>query len=375
MTMPRLTDGNVPRIAVIADLLEEKWPSMDLAAEQLSTHLQLLGGVDSVLIRPPLRFARRGRPASAVARALGRFLQLPVELAATRIAADYFHIADHSYGHLALLFPRDRVGVYCHDIDAFRALFPGSRAARSRRMLSSLLLRGLRHARVVFHSTSTVRNEILRHELVPASRLVQAPLGIASEFLGVPAQSAARRPYLLHVGSCTPRKNVELLLRVFAESRERIPGLELVQIGGPWTDAQRAYVEQHQLTLHIQQRRGISRAELASLYAGSTAVLVTSLAEGFGIPVIEALACGSPVIASDIPVLREVGFEGVRFCSLTDVGAWTRAVEELCTTNSRPSREIRDRIRACYTWQAQARIISDAYLHTSRSDAQMFEPK
>jgi len=224
------------------------------------------------------------------------------------------------------------------------------------------MLLGLRHARVVFHSTSTVREEILRHKLVPEARLVQAPLGIAAEFLGVPSPRAHKRPYLLHVGSCTPRKNVELLLQVFAETRERLSDLELVQIGGPWTDAQRAYIEQRQLAPHIEQRRGISRDELASLYAGATAVLVPSLAEGFGIPVVEALACGTPVIASDIPVLREVGFDGVRFCPLTDVSEWTRAVVELCATGARPSNETRDRIRACYTWQAQAQIIGDAYL-------------
>jgi glycosyltransferase involved in cell wall biosynthesis len=355
-------ESRLPRIAVIADLLEEKWPSMDLAAEQLATHLSRRGDVECLLVRPPLRVARRGRPASAVERALGRFVQLPIELAATRFGADYFHIADHSYGHLALLFPRDRVGVYCHDIDAYRALLPGSGAPRSRVLLSRLLLQGLRHARVVFHSTSSVREEILRYDLVPASRLVQAPFGIAAEFLGVPAPRTAKRPYLLHVGACTPRKNIELLLQVFAAARQRVPELNLVQIGGPWTDAQRTYIEQQKLAPFILQRRGISRDELASLYANATAVLVPSLAEGFGIPVIEALACGAPVIASDIPVLREVGFEGVRFCSLIEVSEWPQAIEELCATGARPSSETRDRIRARYTWQAQARIIGDAYV-------------
>jgi glycosyltransferase involved in cell wall biosynthesis len=101
---------------------------------------------------------------------------------------------------------------------------------------------------------------------------------------------------------------------------------------------------------------------LARLYAEATAVLVPSLSEGFGLPVIEALACGAPVIASDIPVLREVGFEGVRFCSLTEVSDWTRAIEEVCATGARPNLETRDRIRARYTWRAQAQVIGDAYL-------------
>jgi glycosyltransferase involved in cell wall biosynthesis len=149
---------------------------------------------------------------------------------------------------------------------------------------------------------------------------------------------------------------------VFAAVRPSLPDLRLVQVGGPWSEAQRTYIDHQDLAPFIEQRRGISREELASLYAGATAVIVSSLAEGFGLPVIEALACGAAVIASDIPVLREVGFEGVRFCSLTDVNEWTRAIEELCRTGARPSVETRARIRSCYSWQAQARIIGDAYL-------------
>ncbi len=294
--MPKLAQRSVPRIAVIADLLEEGWHSMDLAAEQLATHLALRDDVESVLVRPPLRFARVGAAPSAARRALGRFAQLPIELATTRYKADFFHIADHSYGHLALLFPSDRVGIYCHDIDAYRALLPGACASRPRRLLSSLLLRGLRHAGVVFYSTSVVREEILHYGLLPASRLVQAPLGIAAEFLAMsPALEHVRKPpYLLHVGSCTPRKNIELLLQVFAKAREHVSDLELVQIGGPFNAAQSAYLEQRQLTPHVRQRRGVSRDELASLYAASTAVLLPSLAEGFGIPVIEALLVVRP---------------------------------------------------------------------------------
>jgi len=333
---------------------------MDLVAEQLATHLSHVDGVQAELVRYPLRFARTGG-VRGLERALGRFVQLPLELAVRRPSSDFFHIADHSYGHLALLFPRDRVGVYCHDIDAFRALLPGSRSSRARAALSALLLRGLRHARFVFHSTSAVKAEILEHRLVPASRLIQVPLGVADEFLGPIEAHTEYGRYLLHVGSCTPRKNVDFLLQLFAHARAHHPGLRLVQVGGRWTDAQRVFLESRALLPAVTQVRDIPRTELASLYARALAVLVPSLAEGFGLPVIEAVACGAPVVASDLPVLREVGLEGVEFARVNDTAAWLAAIAGLAEGQSQADHKARDRVRAAYSWDAHAREIARAY--------------
>jgi glycosyltransferase involved in cell wall biosynthesis len=196
---------------------------------------------------------------------------------------------------------------------------------------------------------------------VPAQRLVQAPFGVAAEYLDVPAQGESARPYLLHVGSCIPRKNITLLLQVFAAARGRDARLELVQVGGQWTSEQRAYLEHQRLTPHVQQKRGLTRKELAALYAAAAVVLVPSLSEGFGLPVIEALACGAPVVASDIPVLREVGLEGVQFCSLSDVDDWTRTIAAIRMNRTRAGADARERVRARYTWRAHARIIGDEY--------------
>jgi len=349
------------KIAVLADFLEENWPSMDLAAEELAAHLCKIPNVEGLLVRPPLRAVRAQRP-TGLQRAVGRFVQLPIELAARRLDADFYHVADHSYAHLALLFPRDRVGVYCHDIDAFRALLPSSGASRQRVLLSQLLLKGLRRARVVFYSTQAVRDEIVKHGLLPTAQLVHAPYGVAAEFLDHQWTQAAGRRYLLHVGSCIPRKNVDFLLRVFAAVRRDEPEMELVQVGGSWTAAQRDYLETQRLGPYVVQRRGISRKELASLYTHASAVLVPSLSEGFGLPVIEALACGACVVASDIPVLREVGFQGVRFCAPTAEEDWSRAVHEVLQKGEGVAEATRDEVRARYTWMAHATVIRNAYV-------------
>jgi hypothetical protein len=106
----------------------------------------------------------------------------------------------------------------------------------------------LQKASVVFHSTNHVRNAIERYGLLDPAHLVQAPLGIAVEFQADPVAGERHdpiiaqlgpEPFLLHVGSCIPRKRVDVLLDVFSEVRRQRPGLKLVQSGGEWTEEHR----------------------------------------------------------------------------------------------------------------------------------------
>ena len=105
------------------------------------------------------------------------------------------------------------------------------------------------------------------------------------------------------------------------------------------------------------------RPTLAGLYRRARAVLVTSEAEGFGLPVIEALACGAPVVASDLPVLREVGADTCAYCPVGEVPAWVETVDALLTGRQPPPpREARLARAARFTWTAHARTVLDAYL-------------
>jgi glycosyltransferase involved in cell wall biosynthesis len=73
----------------------------------------------------------------------------------------------------------------------------------------------------------------------------------------------------------------------------------------------------------------MSREVLAAIYRHATLVLQPSDAEGFGLPVIEAMACGTPVVASDLPVLREVGGDAAAYAPVADTGAWSHTVTSL----------------------------------------------
>jgi glycosyltransferase involved in cell wall biosynthesis len=363
------------RVAVICDLLEDRWFSMDLLADMLLENFDGASGVELERVRHelPPSLARLALKRGATARerwskriglGLGRYAAYPLALYGQSRRFDWFHVVDHSYAHLALELPAGRCGVYCHDVDAFRALFDTPRASLPHRALARILLSGMRRARVVFHSTEAVRDEIIEHRLVPEERLVHVPYGVAAEFTPEPNELdeplRGRPPFLLHVGSLIPRKNPEFLLRVIAEVCDSVPELEIVQVGGRWTREQQSFLEERGIAARVRQFERLGRAALAPYYRSAKAVLLPSTAEGFGLPVVEALACGTPVVASDIPVLAQVGGDAIHLCPIDDLRVWKTAVLDVVAGRG-ARREACLRIAAKYTWKEHANTIVRTY--------------
>jgi glycosyltransferase involved in cell wall biosynthesis len=372
-------------LAVLPDFAEEGWPSMDLCAEQLIAGInsQLPGELRAERLCPPFR--RRltripGLGSSALAvnadRLLNRLRDFPRWAGQRRSDFDLFHICDHSYAQLVHRLPAERTGVYCHDLNTFRCLLEPEREPRPRwfRAMARRILRGLQKAAVVFHSTAAVRAEIERHGVCDASRLVHCPYGVAAEF--TPAPTATKSPeikdllrglggrrVLLHVGSCVPRKRIDVLLDVVAAVRLRLPDVLLVKAGGTWTAELREQIERlglHPSVIHLPNP---SRPDLAALYQRVSLTLLPSDNEGFGLPVIEALACGCAVLASDLPTLREVGGDAVEYLPVGAMPEWEQRVTRALTQpDTLPAREARLAQARQFTWARHARIITDAYL-------------
>jgi len=349
------------KLGVFPDFREEGWPSMDLCAEMLVNNLPAQGcDVTAVASR-----YRRLTGQRNLDRLINRMLLYPRAAGRLSETFDAFHIVDHSYAQLVHALPPRRAGVFCHDLDTFRSVLdpPSDPRPRWFRAMTRRILRGLQQAAVVFYTTEGIREQILEHALLPADRLVKCPLGIAPEFKIDPASSSLfGQPYLLHVGSCIARKRIDVLLNVLADVRRTHPQVQLIKAGGAFTAEQDGMIDRMSLRGQINVMTGVSRATLARLYQHAAAVLQPSDAEGFGLPVVEALACGATVVASDIPVLREVGGDAALYCPVADVPSFSDAVRSVLENISRaPMLSVKLTQAGRYSWAEHARVIAQAY--------------
>ena len=280
--------------------------------------------------------------------------------------------------------PRGRTVVTCHDVDAFRNLLDGRNGeSHLPRWLSRRVLAGFRHARVVTCVSDATRSELAAGGLIEPDRLVVVPDGVHPSCSPEPDAVADRAaaalldgsagPLLLHVGTTAPRKRLDVLLEAAARLAASHPGLRLVRVGGPLTDALRRQAHTLGIADRIVELPHVSREVLAAVYRRADLVLMPSEREGFGLPLAEALACGTPVVASDIPALREVGGDTVLYVPPGDALALARAVETLIgqredVTTWTTRRQVGIARARQFSWAAGAERMAEIYRmigHTS----------
>lgn len=193
-----------------------------------------------------------------------------------------------------------------------------------------------RRARRILTISAAVAEDIARIYGIERERIDIAPPGIErAQFRPLPANEVAafRREkglparYWLYLGTLEPRKNLPTLLAAYAE----LPAAErptLVLAGGAgWHRRQiQAAIERYQLADSLLLPGFLPANELPFWYNGAELFLFPSLHEGFGMPVLEAMACGIPVITSDASALRELAADSGRVIPARDVSAWSAAL-------------------------------------------------
>ena len=165
-------------------------------------------------------------------------------------------------------------------------------------------------------------------------------------------------PYFLHLGVRRNYKNFRTVLKAFCRAA---PSMDrhLLVIGDeyPFASDELDWVVAAGLLDRIHYYPRIDDAMLRFAYAGADAMVSASLMEGFGIPVIEALACGTGLILSDIPVYREIAEDRATFVETANVDAWEQAMK----SEIRLQPSWREEVLKQYTWEAAARVHMEAY--------------
>ena len=194
-----------------------------------------------------------------------------------------------------------------------------------------------KRAHLVIAVSEFAADEIATHTPIPRERMRIVPNGVDLERATDDDVDRARRsfgiddrPYVFWIGTFQPRKNVRVLLDAFARLDESDVPHRLV-LAGPegWLGDDDGDAALRRLGDRVRLLGAVSEADATALYAGADLFAFPSRHEGFGIPVLEAMAQGTAVVCSDIPALREVGGDVARFVPVDDVEALAEMIGSL----------------------------------------------
>ena len=225
--------------------------------------------------------------------------------------------------------PKSAVPLVVTVHDAAPELFPDAFPPRGRRFHRQGLAAAARRADAVLTVSHAAAEEIAAHSEIPLERIRVVHNGVELHTVDPSRRDEILRSlgllgerYVFWVGSLEPRKGVDTLVAAVAELRSRRAAgqFRLVLAGyDGWMQSRPGADD-------VLQLGRVSDEQLWALYAGATLFAFPSIHEGFGLPVVEAMSQGTPVVASDIPALREVTAGAALLVPPRDVGEWASAI-------------------------------------------------
>jgi glycosyltransferase involved in cell wall biosynthesis len=226
-----------------------------------------------------------------------------------------------------------------------------------------LLYGAARRSRHLLADSEATRVDLTRFYHLPAEKITVAPLGVDPSFFRI-AQRRRPRRYFLAVSTLHPHKNLDGLIEAFARFHPAHPEFELVLAG--MRGFHTAPLEQLRASLGLENSvrftGWIPRQDLYDLFAGAYAFFYPSRFEGFGLPVLEALAAGIPAAVSNVQPVSGIAGEAALQFDPADTGAIAAAMERLVSDDA-----LRDRLAALgpvqagkFSWKETARVTLDA---------------
>ena len=231
--------------------------------------------------------------------------------------------------------------------------------------------RGIHSAARIIADSRATAEDVMRFHRIPESRIDVVPLGVDARFqpAGAEARERVRREYglpemyLLFVGTLEPRKNLSRVLEAWTLLGDTIPDLVIAGRVGWKTDLERLVPEEGRMRRKLHCLGHVAQDLLPALYSEATAFVWPSLMEGFGLPPLEAMACGTPVITSNTSSMPEVVGDAAITVDPCDVHALAEAMRSVAEDEGlRLSLRETGRARAAiFTWERTAAMTRAAY--------------
>lgn len=362
----------------VAVTVEQSWHvvpgGIATATVELLRALTARGGLDLVGVsarhpepppdafRPPIPVRQLPLPRRVLYEAWQR-LRVPLVERATG-AVDVVHDAGY-------VVPPTRAPLVATVHDLLFLTYPEHYTWHSRAVLRRGLQLARRHARLVI-CPSTVTMEACRAVGIEAERLRLVPWGVDARPLDgsragqIRARYALARPYVLFCGTLEPRKNLRRVLEAFR--RLDRSDLDLV-LAGPkgWKEDHAAGMAS--LEGRVRPLGFVPPDDLRALYAGAAAFVYPSLAEGFGLPVLEAMAQGAPVVTSAGAATEEVARDAALLVDPLDVDAIADALERILDDDGLAAtlRAAAEQRVTTFTWHRSAELVAAVYAEAARA--------
>lgn len=305
-----------------------------------------------------------------------RYWRYPLALKKQKV--DIFHVIDHSDGHLVyqLKTTTKPVIVTCHDL--INLIHPENLYEQARIPVVSMAvwkyaLQGLPKADHIIAVSSNTAKDVVQNLNIATEQITLVPDAVEPLFQLLPQAEveAFRQQYnispqticLLHVGSNHPRKNVFTILKVLEALKKQGLPIHLWKTGADFTAEQKTFIQTSKLENCATYLGKPDKCTLVKIYNAADILLSPSLYEGFGMTVLEAMACGTPVITSNVTSLPEVTGDAAALVHPTDIQAM---VETVCRLQNdsvyRQELSSRGLARArLFTWEATAEQIATTY--------------
>jgi glycosyltransferase involved in cell wall biosynthesis len=311
-------------------------------------------------------------------RYLARYWRYPSRI--KRMGADVLHVLDHSYAHVVDRWHRGPRVVTVHDLLPVLTVERGSSSLRER-IRNGLLERVLRALRTA--DAWIVATEWLRAELVNwlghARNIHVIPYGVDDAFFTPPpatrAETRARLGLpakvhvVLHVGSAGPRKNLPAVFAAVGGLRQGGLDAWLLQVGGTLSPVQQRDLAAHGLRDVTRTAPEAAEAELRAAYRAADVLLFPSHYEGFGFPVLEAMASGLPVVTSGAGGLSEVAGDAAVVVGGRENASYVTALRRLATNAAWRDQLIARGVERArrFRWVETARRTAEVYRALVRS--------